>query len=115
MSRPSSLLIAALLGSFNMLPPLWANQPIRQQNCPGDYEFYGHLNPHSGLQILYVIAGRKEDLTTCWSRIRTRMEGAAPLHEDLSKRSPSSADQRLLKETAAQLGLQDAYVHNLGA
>ena len=83
--------------------------------CPGDYEFYGHLNPHSDLQILYVIAARKEDLTTFWSLIRTRMEGALPLHQDLSKRGPSFSDQRQLKETAVQLGFQDAYVQNLGA
>ncbi|WP_413441442.1 hypothetical protein [Synechococcus sp. MIT S1220] len=43
------------------------------------------------------------------------MEGALPLHQDLSKRGPSFSDQRQLKETAAQLGFQDAYVQNLGA
>ena len=114
MLRVSFLLIAALLGTSSLPSPSVAAQPIRKQNCPGVYEFYGHPNPHSGLQILYVMAGRKEDLTTCWSRIGTRMGGAAPLDDYLSKRGASAADQRLLKETAAQLGFQDPYVHNLG-
>ena len=42
------------------------------------------------------------------------MGGAASLDDYLSKRGASAADQRLLKETAAQLGFQDPYVHSLG-
>ena len=104
MKRFKIFLIAVFITTSTLLSPPGSTQPIRKQNCPGVYEFYGHPDPHSGLRILYVMAGRQEALTTCWSRIGTRMGGAAPLNDYLIGRGTSAADQRLLKETAAQLG-----------
>ena len=110
----SAILIASLLGSITLASASGSTQPIRKAHCPGVYEFYGHPDPHSGLQILYVMAGRQDDLTACWSRIQSRMGGSTALKDYLSNRAPSAADQRLLKETAARLGFQSPYVHNLG-
>ena len=114
MLRISVILIALILGSIMLVSASGSTQPMPKEYCPGVYEFYGFPDPHSGLQILYVMAGRQDDLNTCWSRIHSRMGGSTSLKDYLSIRGPSAADQRLLKETAAQLGFQTPYVHNLG-